>query len=323
MFKVQIKRVVEAVKHPNADKLVLCKVNDVDYQMVSNCAKVGDIVVYFPIDSVLPEDLAKKLGLPSRRIKTIKLRGEFSQGFIVPVTDIFPNGEEHYQQVSPYDIDTDITGILNVVKYEPESVTQGSMVLRPLPDGVEKYDIENYQNAVGYHKRFDLVVITEKLEGTNFIGAKNFCCSHRRLIEGKENIYYRIWEKYGLDQLDDNVLVRGEIIGPKIQKNYYELIEPELRVFDVQVGGVYLPFLELNKFCVDHKLPQVPIVHLGHINAFKMGRDLVDCATGMSEVIDKLREGIVIKPLAEQEVSGFGRLILKIRSREYLEKTGA
>ena len=46
-----------------------------------------------------------------------------------------------------------------------------------------------------------------------------------------------------------------------------------------------------------------------------------EASNGKSILIDKLREGIVIKPVDEERVDGFGRLFIKQRSADYLANT--
>lgn len=73
---------------------------------------VGDHVVYIEIDSLLPEKPEFEfLRSKKFRIKTMKLGGVLSQGIAFP-TSVLPNGS--------YELDTDVTDILGIKKYEPE-----------------------------------------------------------------------------------------------------------------------------------------------------------------------------------------------------------
>ena len=83
--------------------------------------KVNDLCVYFEIDSFLPikdefeflrKSSYKKMGeAEGFRLKTIKLRGELSQGLIIPIS----NFNEDIQKMEE---GTDLTDILEVQKYE-------------------------------------------------------------------------------------------------------------------------------------------------------------------------------------------------------------
>lgn len=75
--------------------------------------KVGDKVVYIEIDSRVPSDNKYFAFLADRKykVKTIKLRGQISQGLIVPL-DVLPRAK--------YEIGTDVTDILGIKKIEEE-----------------------------------------------------------------------------------------------------------------------------------------------------------------------------------------------------------
>lgn len=112
---------------PNADAIEVCSMENLGWKVVAkkNTLKVGDLVVYFEIDSALPIDprfeflrktsyRAWKLnGAVEKecfRLKTIKLRGQISQGLIIPLTD-FP-------EITKTNIGTDVTAILKVEHFD-------------------------------------------------------------------------------------------------------------------------------------------------------------------------------------------------------------
>ena len=280
-------RITNIKKHPNADTLVIVKVDDLDYQIVAkDIFTLGQEVAFFPIDTVFSEKAAAHYGV--KRIKTIKLRGEISQGMIAPIDEF---------------------ALEPVTKYEDEVVDAGSMTLRGLPDGISVYKIESAQKV---KFDFDFIHVTEKLEGTNAIFTNNMACSHRRKVDPGNNLYWRMHEKYNLSRLPDGYILRGEIIGPKVQNNYYGLKENELRAFDIETKEGYLEPFEAELMCEALNVPVVPKIFAGHINAFLLGDTLVNKSNGTSLLVNKLREGIVIKSLFNP------RLIAKVRSPEYL-----
>jgi hypothetical protein len=76
--------------------------------------KVGDLVVYCEVDSILPErDEFAFLASRKYRIKTIKLRGQISQGICFPLS-ILP------YRIKGYKEGDDVTEILGVCKYDPQ-----------------------------------------------------------------------------------------------------------------------------------------------------------------------------------------------------------
>jgi hypothetical protein len=96
-----------------ADKIELCGI--LGWQCVvakSDKFKVGDKVVYIEIDSIVPpkpefEFLAKR----KYRVKTIKLRGEISQGLVVPLSILGKNRPINLKEGD------DVTDLLGVKKY--------------------------------------------------------------------------------------------------------------------------------------------------------------------------------------------------------------
>jgi len=51
------------------------------------------------------------------------------------------------------------------------------------------------------------------------------------------------------------------------------------------------------------------------------GKTIQEASNGKSTLYGGLREGVVVKPLTESIIEGFGRLFIKQRSAEYLAKT--
>jgi RNA ligase (TIGR02306 family) len=88
VFAVTIERIAHVWTHTNADRLEMAKVTSMSFQFViaKGSFKPGDLVIYFPIDSLLPEPLitvlqlsGKLAGAEHNRVRTVRLRGEISQ----------------------------------------------------------------------------------------------------------------------------------------------------------------------------------------------------------------------------------------------------
>lgn len=98
-----VRRIADIREIPGAD-VIVCAVVD-GWELVtqkSNNFKVGDLVVYFEIDSLLPVrsefeflrdkcyvSAARSVNGEGFRLKTIKLRGQTSQGLILPIESLF------------------------------------------------------------------------------------------------------------------------------------------------------------------------------------------------------------------------------------------
>ena len=180
---VNIVKVGEAQKHPNADRLEILEIYG--YQVISKKGtfKKGDLAVFVEPDYVVPFKEPFKFLFesksqpgtfkeePSRgRVRTIKLRGERSYGLLLPVTDC---PELQVKDMKP---GTNVMEILGIKRWEPPAPDdmpgQGTKAGDPVkgPKGVEvpHYDIENLQRYPNVMKQGEDCVATEKLHGSQF-----------------------------------------------------------------------------------------------------------------------------------------------------------
>lgn len=199
-FGVTIETIEEILPHPNADKLEICKLCNLSFQFIilKGMWKVADACLYFPIDSLVPEDVAVLLGVEGKlagkkknRIKTIRLRGIISQGIIAELStlhakygdkkahrlynilhvlymkDLRDRKTKDYIQERVAKL---LAGALGITKYEPPPTFSKNARMISLPCGMSPYDIEGaerYQNVVD--EMMDKVcVVTEKMEGSNW-----------------------------------------------------------------------------------------------------------------------------------------------------------
>jgi RNA ligase (TIGR02306 family) len=117
--------------------------------------KVGNKVVYCEIDSFLPireefeflrKSSYKKMGEQEGfRLKTIKLRGQVSQGLILPISVLNPPDTNIY--VEPFE-GLDVTEMLGIVKYEPPIPAElAGKVKGQFPSFLRKTDEERCLSA--------------------------------------------------------------------------------------------------------------------------------------------------------------------------------
>ena len=123
--------------------------------------KLGDLVVYFEIDSLLPQDDNRFSFLASKkfRIKTIKICGVVSQGLILPLSE-FPE----LKGCKEGDF---VTDKLHVEKYDPEPINEGSV----------KQKVSDFQRAMNSHKRLfnnPIVRLAMKFKLARWLLAKLF-----------------------------------------------------------------------------------------------------------------------------------------------------
>lgn len=181
-FKVPVTTIKEIFAHPNATALEYAKVYDFNVVVRKNEYKVGNVVVYVPIDSVLPFELEKKLfpegskiKLNNSRVKQIKIRGHYSQGMIIDIEDIDLAVKKEY--LDNYDkdkwLDIDLSHAIGITKYIPPAAQyqQGDVRKRDKPREnpyFHKYGgIDNLKWYPDLFEEGELVSITEKIHGSN------------------------------------------------------------------------------------------------------------------------------------------------------------
>lgn len=350
LFKVSIEEVESVKPHPNADRLELIKLKGMNWQCV---AKKDDLkpdskVLYYPVDSIIPDSSLELYGLKGKlsgpnknRVKTIKLRGEISQGLVVPANLFFSLAPDSWLEPGK-----DVTEMVGVIKYEAPEIICKNAWLNPLPNGVPVYDIEgadNYPEIIEYLMDKE-VVITEKLEGTNFSATldheNKFWVNQRKHTvvarEGEEHTFWKVAKELELQTIlaelkkdysstygnANTVTLRGELVGPGIQKNIYGFNKPQLFFFDLLIDGKYLDTMLFEATCMEYKLNSCPLLSFDTtLKEALNGKTVQEFSNGTSELFSIAREGIVIKPEREEWHQKLGRLIIKQRSPEYLAKT--
>jgi RNA ligase (TIGR02306 family) len=349
---VETIKTIEAIE--GADRIQKASLEGLPFNFVigKDTFKVGDTVLYFPIDSLIPQKIAEKLGVAGKlagkdkdRVKTIKLKGVFSQGIVGPFSLIEPFLIENWGEdwVSK-GIDlkpSEITEWLGVTKYEPPAVLEKGANLKPLPTGLSVYDIEGIdrnQDVFALLKN-QPVYVSEKVEGSNFsvtFDNQRFFVNQRRFtiepLDGHDHTWWKVAKEQGLmdfaarlsvEYSSAPVTVYGEMIGPGIQGNIYKLSKHEVRVFDIKIGPLFMPASEFLRITELQGILTAP--NLGvfdNIDVFLAGKTIIEASNGKSILNpNTLREGIVIKPMIEQIVDKFGRLILKQRDPIYLAGT--
>jgi len=114
---------IEPIK--GADRIVKATLKgmDLSFVVLKDQFKVGDECVYIPLDAIVPDAVLEKMGLQGKlgghaknRVKTIKLKGTYSQGI---ATDLSLIKDLLAKKKSP--TPEQITEFLGVTKYDPES----------------------------------------------------------------------------------------------------------------------------------------------------------------------------------------------------------
>ena len=281
---------------------------------------VGEMGVYFEVDSFLPIDeryeFLRNTSYRNNvdngegfRIKTVKLRGQLSQGLLLPVT--------RFPELDGIGEGGDVTEKLGVKKwYIPETSTPGGTIIGERPHGIPASDEIRIQSALELldELKNKPYYITTKMDGTSgivyFIDGKTGCCSRNMEIRDEEGaLYWLPVYKYGLKEklakYGKNIVITGEICGPGIQKNKLRLPAIEWYVFDVKDwdSGKYLPYEKALEICSELGLNFVPLEERGESFAYTLDVLLEKAKGKYPSGLDK--EGIVVRDVISPKAISF------------------
>jgi hypothetical protein len=316
--------------------------------------KVGDLCVYCEIDSVLPERSEFEFLRDRKfRVKTIKLRGQISQGICFPLS-ILPQGTE-------IEIGKDVTEILGIKKWEPyeeeqRMATQNGKSTYPrwmpkwlgkklfrykwvreffkksqgnktFPSLVPKTDETRVQVLQSLLDKYagHICYYTEKLDGSSITlylinGKFGVCSRNMDLKKDKTNRFWKVVIEHDLERKikelfkGQNIALQGELIGVGVQGNKYKLTGNDVYFFNLYDIKKHSFGNYTDLLYVCYKLKEKTVPIL-HKMYFLSNSipELVELSKGKSVLCDIPREGIVIRPVIEIVDPDFGKLFVRNR----------
>jgi len=314
-------KIVDIQPIPGADAIVVATVKGWKVVVKVNEYKVGDLAVYYEIDSFLPirpqfeflrKSSFKRMGSSEGfRLKTIRLRGQISQGLLTPIPEGISNPKEG----------DDLTEALDIVKYEPPIPAQlAGKIKGTFPSFIPKTDeirIQNFESEVGFSPVGERAYVTEKLDGTSFTcyfkdGVFGVCGRNWELSETDDNSLWRMAKmlelKDKMTKFGKNIALQGELIGAGINGNLYGLQDHKLYFFtgyDIDKGRRMF-FDELEWVLFGLQLQMVPVLEkYGFVipNEGNIVDYMLKYAEGKSVLnMEVDREGVVVRGL-EREFS--------------------
>lgn len=308
-----IQRIISLDPIPNADAIMKATVLGWQLVVKKNEFDPGDLCVYVEIDSVLPEvEAFEFLRNKKFRIRTIKMRGQISQGICFPLS-ILPEGIEITE-------DMDVTDILNISKYEPPIPASLTGVMKGnFPSFIPKTDETRVQvlQKLLYKYEGEKCYITEKLDGTSVTyyirdGVFGVCSRNMDLIESDENTYWKMARAMDIENklrnLGKNIAIQGELVGESIQGNKLKIKGQTVFFFNVFLIDEYryASYNEWKDILENQlELATVPVLSTSYI----LETD-ISAILKMSEITSTLcpeviAEGIVIRLLQSDEHVSF------------------
>lgn len=340
MRKLATIRKIDALRPiPDADAIECAVIGGWTAVVKKGEFKAGDLAVYCEIDSWIPHALAPFLskgkeprvfdGIAGERLRTMKLRGQLSQGLLLPLDHInakfYGNALVISNDNEIFDVlqeGNDVSELLGIIKYEaPIPAQLAGEVKGMFPGWIQKTDQERIQNLkeeldywLGEQHTWE---VTEKLDGSSMTvylrdGEFGVCSRNLELKPSETNSLWKVAIRNDLElklrRADRNLALQGELIGEGIQGNPYKQKAQEFFLFDIYDidTSKYLTPAERKAFVEEHNIKHVPVLAFGAELGDTLGINSIDGILRFAEgksvmgMIGCEREGLVFKSKAMQ-----------------------
>jgi len=321
MRKLATIRKIDALRPiPDADAIECAVIGGWTAVVKKGEFAAGDLAVYCEIDSWIPHTMAPFLskgkeprvfdGIAGERLRTMKLRGQLSQGLLLPRYTVLDKVYEIYEGM-------DVSDLLGIVKYEaPVPAQLAGEVKGMFPGWIQKTDQERVQNLkeeLDYWLREQHVwEVTEKLDGSSMTvylrdGEFGVCSRNLELKPSETNSLWKVAVRNDLELklrcANRNLALQGELIGEGIQGNPYKQKGQEFFLFDIYDidTSKYLTPAERKAFVNEHDIKHVPVLAFGAELGDTLGINSINGILKFAEgksvmgMIGCEREGVVFK----------------------------
>lgn len=328
-----IQKIIKLEAIENADKIEKATVLGWELVVKKGEFKEEQLCIYCEVDSILPDKPEFEFLRERKfRIKTIKLRGQVSQGICFPVS-ILGKGKFTEGQ--------DVTELLGITKYDPQAEFERKEALKI--ESIKKNRLNKFMNRFSWYRRLFLdrlpfptfirktdeprvqlfphicdqekdtwFYVTEKIDGCSatYFALRTgkfwnpviygVCSRNFQLLKDDGSVYWDVFRKYNIKEYlkdilkwqKNYVIIQGEILSPKVQGNKYGLKENKFYIFDMYLGDRRMNPFEL------HLLKNIPSVPLLFANDYKLPssiKELVEFSKGQSKLANIHREGLVLR----------------------------
>ena len=316
-----VRRIDDIRPIPDADAIECAVIGGWSVVIKKGEYREGDIAVYCEIDSWIPHELAPFLskgqeprefeGIRGERLRTVKLRGQVSQGLLLPLHVLTNYGAD--LEIGD-DVNSHLAAHLQIVKYEPPVPAQlAGEVKGPFPGFISRTDQERIQNLSDEFAQWQYEnahwEVTEKLDGCSMTayvrdGEFGVCSRNLELRHNETNSLWRAAIAQDLKEIilstGRNLALQGELVGEGIQSNLYKLKGQKFYlydIFDIDAGRYLLPEERDVLFNSNHsfRVLRVPLLATERSLAPTV-EELLQWAEGKSELNPTAeREGVVFK----------------------------
>lgn len=236
--------------------------------------KIGDKVIFVFPDTNIPKKLLDETyeGDEKVRLKTVRLKGQYSAGLILPLSLLAPVPNQAWQEGQ------DVAELLGIEKWEaPMPACLSGVALGQFPSIISKTDEDNYRSNPDAIKELQEdrfknqeLYMTVKHDGTSatYILDPNedvfrVCSRNLELKDNESNTHWKIARKYHIEEVLRNckshLAIQGEICGEGIQGNPMKLVGQHFFVFLMKNldTNQWLSWDDVIKFCDLNNIPHV------------------------------------------------------------------
>lgn len=343
-----IRRVTNIEAIEGADRIEKVSVDGWFVVAQKGLHQIGNTVIYVELDGFLPETDSRfesfmKFGtrtfngVVGHRIKTVRLKGVYSQGVILPVSE-FPEVANSLEG-------DDVSELIGIVKWEAPEVVEGNINSQPkgnFPWFLRKSDQERIQNV---YKELSTTHADKEFIGTLKMDGSSLTvfyvkseitgdedrygiCSRNLELKYDETVPFEEQSAFIKGTLNSDLInkvkelseiyggswaIQSELVGPGIQSNYEKF--DKYQAFSYNIFSIdrqqFVTYREFNAMAIKVDLQTVPVIAIHRV----LNQPLADilASSDGSSIYNPIREGIVWKELD-------GTTQFKAISNKYLEK---
>ena len=336
LASIQLISEVKDIK--DADFISAYKINGWWVVDQKNKYKVDDYIIYCEVDSWIPHDLAPFLSkgnepkkyneVLGNRLRTVKLKGQISQGLLLELDSIYKDGISLLDY--PAILGSDVSEILGIQKWEAPSTFKSADARGSFPSFIPKTDQERIQNLSSWLEESKNLPIswevTEKLDGSSMTvfynqGETGVCSRNLLLKESDTNTFCTTEKKYSIIEAltvhGKNLAIQGELCGEGIQGNKYSITGHKFFVYDIFDidKQEYLSPIDRDALCFKFNLLHTPVVY----PFYSFNKE-----TSVDQLLDFAEERSILNHSQEREGVVFKcnetRLSFKVISNKWLLK---
>lgn len=265
--------------------------------------KVGDLCIYFSVDSILDEN-ENTAFLQGKPLKTRRMCGVISQGLLAPLDWVLPYNLDPSTLIE----DQDLTAAMRVKKWSPpeeeeEERKSSSNVLGVAFPKTHETRLQDKPRVLDRIKN-RRVVVTQKWDGCSatytWHNGSFYIFSRNCDVTLVDNHYRQAARELQLESrlasLNREIAIQGELVSPRINRGRTNTLRLTFKVFNIWDISTqkYLLWEDVKELCFDLGLETVTEIATGFIS-FRSIQVWFGLANSQEYPTGAIAEGIVVK----------------------------